>query len=242
MALIKHANANDLVRDAIVLDLGNIRQEAHKLRLRAQAQADRIVENAKLERDRLLADAKELGFELGKAEGLVAGLEEGKEQGYTEALAEHQEKLDTLTQTMQAALDSFDASREALADAAREDVLRFAIALAQRVTKRAIEADPKAVEHQLDAALALVLNPTKLRIVVHPDDAQTARKALPSLLSRFASDVHTELIEDDTLPNGSAIVRTDHGSVNANTLEQLDRIVERIQPAPVDQATPLDDT
>ncbi|MFG0257325.1 MAG: FliH/SctL family protein [Phycisphaerales bacterium JB043] len=238
MALIKNANADTLARDAVVLDLGNISQEAQRLRAQAEAEAQRILDEASAERDTLTRDAHEIGYTEGKAQGIADGLEQGRAQGRDEAMAAQQDRLDTLASALQAALDAHASSRASLADRAREDVLRLALTLAQRVTKRAIELDPEAVLAQLEAALALVLNPTRLRIAIHPDDAQTAREALPGLLARFSKDTDAELLEDDTLPRGSAIIRTDQGEVDANIDEQLDRIVSLVRPSSVDSATP----
>jgi len=69
MALIKAAQTGDLQREAIVLDLGDLRRQAADLRAAAEATAERIVDEARRQAKALTDGAAERGH----AEGLERG-------------------------------------------------------------------------------------------------------------------------------------------------------------------------
>lgn len=231
MALIKHAEARDLAREAIVLDLGDLARQGEQLRSRSKAEADAILANARAERDRLLAGAREEGRREGLELGLAEGRRQGAEQGRAEALAEAKASLDAMVAAWTSALGSFEGQRDAMLLEARRDVLRLALKIAEKVTKRAIRLDPAVVKDQLAAVLSLVTKPTGLTIAVHPDDLARARETLPALCERLARGSHVELVADASLAPGSCVARTaGGGEIDASIDGQLDRIVEALLP------------
>jgi flagellar assembly protein FliH len=110
-------------------------------------------------------------------------------------------------------------------------VLALAISIAERVIKRRIEIDPALVADQLAAALALTVSPSRLAIRTSPDDLETAKTILPTLLHRFTESPNITIEPDPALSRGSVTLRTDKGEVDATIETQLDRIVEVILPA-----------
>ena len=55
MPLIKEQSAAPAIRDAIVLDLGDLAQQATRLKQEARDQAQRIVEEAKQQAEQIVA-------------------------------------------------------------------------------------------------------------------------------------------------------------------------------------------
>ena len=197
MALIKHANAAQIAREAIVLDLGDLTRQGQALIESARARADQILAEARAERDRLVAGAAEKG----RAEGLAKGLDEGRAKGRNEgraaALAEHRDELARLAASWQGALDEFAAQRQMLLNHAHADILKLAAMIAERVVS-AIELDSGVVTDQVRAVLASVTRPTELLLRVHPEDLETARAAMPELLAAFEL-VRADVIGDPSL-------------------------------------------
>ncbi len=231
MTVIKHADRDRLTRNAIVLDLGDIRRTAEAMESSARAKARSIIDDATAERARILAGAHEQGFAEGRTAGDARGLIEGRERGRAEAIEttklEAAQTLDAWTK----ALDLFESKRDELLLDARGQVLALAITIAERVIKRRIETDPTVVADQLAAALALTVNPSRLSIRTSPDDLETAKTILTTLLQRFTTSPNVTIEPDPDLPRGSVILRTDNGEVDATIETQLDRIVEMILPA-----------
>lgn len=229
MGLIRNAAAATLAREAIVLDLGDLQRQGELLKRRASEEAERILAAARRERDRLVAGAADEGRAAGAAEGMAQGLAEGREQGRAEAIEERRAELDALIGGWTAALAEFNARRERLLSEARVDVLKLALQVAERITRRAIQQNPAIVQDQVRAVLAAVARPTRLTLCVHPDDAPIAGEILPEV--HAAMGEHAELVVDAALERGSCVARTEEGAkIDASIETQLRRIVEALLP------------
>lgn len=232
MALIRRADAGDATRDALVLDLGDLARQGEAILRQARTRAASVIESAQKERDRLIADARQVGTLQGIEEGKREGLAKGAEEGAAKAIAQTKAQVATLVASWDAALAQFSSQRESMLIQARQDVLALALEIASRVTRRQIAADPRAVEPALEAALSLVMRPTRARLAVSPEDEALARQLLPELVERVGRARDVELVADPAVERGGCILRTEGGaSVDANVQTQLDRIVEALLPS-----------
>lgn len=230
MAVIKHAESGRLAKQAIVLDLGDLRRVAEAMEHEAIERATGIVTEARRERERLITGAVEKGHSDGFRAGHAEGMTEGRGVGRAEALAAMTEQLGLLKESWRAALSAFEMQRDGLLLAAESEVLALAVAVAERVTKRVVKLDGAVVKDQLASALALAVRPSRLSVEVNADDLALAQEALPGLVERLARDAHFTLGTSDALSRGSAVVRTDLGEIDASIDTQLDRIIEAILP------------
>ncbi|MEM1166930.1 MAG: FliH/SctL family protein [Planctomycetota bacterium] len=228
MPVIKHAEASSIAREAIVLDLGDLDREASRLREQAEVRAAEIITEAKAERERLISGADERGYAEGLERGRADGLKKGREAGREEALAAAKEEFAVLAARWEEALEAFSAARQGLLASARRDVVRLGAAIGEKVARRVIASDGEQVARSLEAALSVLLDPSRLVIRVHPDDAALTEEVLPSLTSRFASEPHAEIAEDATLTPGSCVVRTDRGEIDASIETMLGRVVDAV--------------
>lgn len=228
MALIKQANSASAAREAIVLNLGDLRREADRLREEALSERDRILAEARAERDRILEGASERGYEDGYREGFAKGVEQGERDGAEKAYAESVERMGSIEQSLSDAFESIDRERERLLIETKGDVLAFACTFAERVTKRIVELDPAVVESQLEAVLKLVLHATRLTVLIHPDDREACDRIAPALARTRVADSPVEFAEDETLRKGSVVLRTDRGLIDASIDAQIDRMIESL--------------
>lgn len=224
----------DVVREgsgAIVLDLGDLTRQGDVLRARAKRDAEIILEQAARERARIIAGAREEGHATGLAEGRLEGHKQGLAEGRAAALAERRSHLTTLEQSWNAALAELTAGRERLLQDARADLVRLALTIATRVTRRTYEHDPAVVGALLAAALETISRPTRLVVRVNPEDDANAREALPALMATLTQVEHVDLRPDATLKRGSCVVSTtDGGEVDSSIGVQLDRISRALLP------------
>jgi len=228
--MISKENAPAYTRGAIVLDLGDLQRQGDVIIAQAKRKADEIIESAKRQRERLLEGAAQYGRTEGYAEGMAEGLEEGRAQGRSEALAQRAPELAVLTDRWTEALDRFESDRLLLLNQAMDSVLEFTVQFARRVTKRAVELDDQAACAQLEAALAMLLHPSRVVIAVRGDDRGVIDAALPALLEKFDEIEHAELVTDDGLTPGSCVVRSGSEQVEADIQRQIDRLVELVLP------------
>lgn len=250
MPLIRGNTATELAKSAVVLDLGDLQRQAELLHRQARERAEAVVDQARHERARILAGAAEQG----RAEGYARGLEEGRRSGVEQALvmavAEHQQKLEVIEASWSGALSEFAAERDALIQSATRDVINLAVLIAQRVIKRTIENDASVVQDQLAAALSVIVRPTEVAILIHPDDRPMTQRCLPGLLAAMSAIRHAEIQEDKSVARGGCVIRTrgdgsasdpGGGEVDARIATQLDRIVAALLPGPATGDVPEND-
>lgn len=231
MALIRQADRSRVTRDAVVLNLADVAAQARRVEAAAADAAARIVREAANERDRLVADAAAKGYAEGLAKGRADGYAKGRDEGKAAVMAELSPRLEELQARWATALAEFEVIRERILGELRQDAVGLALLIAQRVIKRAIDADPTIVAAQLDAVAAQLAKPTRLVVRIHPDDQPVANQALPQVLARFTNVTHAELILDPTLDRGSCVARSAGGEIDASITTQIDRIAEALVPA-----------
>ena len=230
MAVIKNVQSDRILKTAVVLDLGDLKNQGECLLNQARAEAERIINEAQLESQRLIGEAAGKGHE----EGLQRGIEEGRRQGAEEArgqvLDEYASVLQELQKRWIEAMNRWETERSEMLLNAREEILTFAFVLAEKIVHRAIEFDPGVVKDQVVAALRLIANPTSVRIVVHPQDREMLDYALPEIIERMHALEQIELLEDESMLRGGCRVITKGGEIDATIDTQFTRIVETLLP------------
>lgn len=237
MALIRSANAANLMRDAVVLDLGDLQRQGSAIIARAQSEAERIIAEAKAERERILDGAAEQGRTEGLARGVDQGRKLGAEQARVEALGARQQELEALIGAWREQLAAFSAQRDSFVQAAERDVIRLAVLIAEKIVKRQIAADPSVVIDQVRSVLGTVIRPTEAVLAVHPEDRPLVESALAGLLAQFPAVRNVSLVEDGRVARGSCVARMRDpetagagGEVDASIDEQLGRILSVLLP------------
>lgn len=233
MALIRQVDLGQATNGAVPLDLEDLRLRAEALKHHAMEEAERIVREARAERKRLIAGAEEKGHAEGLERGLAEGRERGQAEGHAAASKAHAAALAALESAWRGALEAFEGDRREMLRRAREDVLRLAIRMGEKVTKRLVECDEGVVGAQLAEVLALHARPTALTVAVHPDDLALAREAVPGMIDAAGECEHVTIVADGTLTRGSCVARTQGGGVIDATIDgQLARVVEELVPMP----------
>ncbi len=243
MALIKSHHAGTLLKDAIVLDLGDLRRQAAQVRERAEAQARELVEEARRSAERLAAGVREealaRGLEQGLTEGRAKGLEEGRRQGREEALKQAGPRLRAAAEAFDAVATELRGRREELLREARRSVLEVALRLAERVVHRYAEVDGQTVVRQLDAALSHVAQPVDALARVHPDDLAAVEAAMAELGRRHELGAALRVEADAAVGRGGCVLQYGQGRLDATLETQLRRLAELVIPdrAPVEPLT-----
>lgn len=231
MALIRQTEKSSPLADAIVYRLGDLVREGTVLREQTTRQVESMLADARAERDRLVAGGREEGLKLGREQGYREGFSKGEEAGRTQAISQVSSQLGALLKGWQKTLDEFEKDRDTLLLEARTEVLRLAVEIARAVVKREIGFRPESVVDQAEAALRMIVRPSRVRLSIHPEDRPLLEQALPGLLARCANATHVELQDNAQSQRGECIVRTAGGEIDAGIAVQLERIVETILPA-----------
>lgn len=229
MGLIKRGQLDAAVRDAVRLNLTDIQRQAQQILAQARQQADAVRLGAERERKLILSGAAEQGRNDGYAQGLQKGMEEGRAQAREESLAKHGAELAALLEGWQRSLHAFESRREEMLQGARQDVVRLAIAIAERVVAGVVGHDERVVVSQVEEVLALLSGQTRLTLTIHPDDEAVLAQALPDLQRSLGDSRHVELVKDASIQRGSCVAHTPiGGSVDASIGTRLDRVVAEL--------------
>jgi flagellar assembly protein FliH len=230
MALIKSANSSAMLKRAVVLDIGDLGQQAARILSRAKEEAQAILEQARAEEQRLIGDASQRGFEQGMAKGLAEGRETGRADGRAQALAESAEQLAVLIERWTAALNAWESQKAEMIHSAREDALIFVFELARKVVHRVIATDPSVVCDQVEHALRVITKPGILAVCVHPEDRPILAEALPQILETSSRCEHAEIRDDPAVARGGCVITSARGRIDATIQTQLDRIALALLP------------
>ncbi|MDG2020674.1 MAG: FliH/SctL family protein [Phycisphaerales bacterium] len=249
MPIVKKVQARELLTSAVVLNLGDVQREAGRMVESARAEAESILTAARAEAARLTECAAGIGraegTAAGEAAGRAEGLAEGTAQGREEAIASMSERLETIATGWNEALDGLVASRDAIREEARRDLLRLSLAIAERVLGRLPAHDPSLVETQVSGAIEMLTGSTSLRISLHPEDLPAIERHLPSVMTRIrgGAEADVSIETDPAIIRGGCMVRAGDGEIDARLDVQMSKIVsglfpELLEAPPAESAVP----
>jgi len=227
MGLIK---SNTTPASIAAFSMRDIESHAKALILRAQQQADQILAGVKTECVELRQKAYDEGYAAGNQDGLKKGTEDGRASGKQAALGEHRANLEQLAKSLTQCVQQIDDSRSYMESAAGAEVIKLAVAIARRVTKRQGAKDSNVLTDNLREAMKLVVHSADVRIAVHPTQKQTLSDVLPQLRIQWPNVTHVELIEDAALAPGGCSIFTTRGQIDADLDRQVDRVASDLLP------------
>jgi flagellar assembly protein FliH len=149
-------------------------------------------------------------------EAHAAGAREGETAGRNRATAELQPVIARLTQSIQEVANL----RARLRHEAEADVVQLALAIARRVIRRELAADPDALRGLVVAALEKLQGQEVSRVKVHPSHAAT----VTSCLQQAHTGGLVEVLSDPSREPGSVIFETTRGNLDASVDSQLQEI------------------
>jgi len=232
MPVVKSNQAPSILKDAVVLDLGDVSRQAGRIRMAAEAQAGQIISDAEREAQALIEKAESIGFKQGCEAGIEQGTQQGHEQGYAEALKQTRDELAQLQTAWKDVAEQLDGQRREMDSEARQSVLTFALKMAERLILRVIEVDATVVVDQVAQALATITDPMDVSVHIHPGDRDILAEAMPQLMSEFDQFKHVHLIDDTAISRGGCIVTYGQGQIDATVQKQIDRVIDVILPPP----------
>ncbi len=210
--------------------MADIEDGARRILLRARQQADQLLAAAQTEGEKIKEQAKTEGHAQGLREGTQRGLEQGKQAGEKQALNEFKPQLQQSMNALNEGAKILSEKRGELESSGLAEVIKLAIAIARRVTKRQGIFDEQVLTANLEEAMKLVVQHADLRIAIHPKQRQTLDSALPQLGLKWASLKHVEIEEDASISPGGCRITTCQGSISADLDVQLDRVVADLLP------------
>lgn len=227
-AILKADNAQAQHAAPSVFHLRDLIGEAEQVIERARAQATRIIDEARQQAAALHKQTREQAYEEGFAEGREAGRQQGAAEAFAEAQATFETELGHLAKNLDETIKEASRERRRCLQAAEQDLLSFAIDLAQRVTKFAGASHCEVAQENLRSALPLVMARSDITVRAHPDDLAALKRFAAQLANDLADQPHITFVEDSTISRGGVHVGTDMGEVDATLDAQLEQIARAL--------------
>jgi flagellar assembly protein FliH len=172
----------------------------------------RIVEQAVAEAERIREQAR--------GEGYAEGHRAGRELGSAE--------ISSAARALEQALRDIDALRTEVADTVETDAIELALELAEKILATTLELRPELILDVIRGALRRLGDRRRVIVAVNPDNLETVRQLIGELPGRGSGIEHCEVVSDERVGFGGAVVRTVEGEVDVSVQTQLERAREVI--------------
>lgn len=239
-----HKDALSALEEAVAGDAIH-REAAARERLLAQAAVQRaeVLREAKQEAGRIVAAAKGEAAELlraaeaardevarvteaarvqGHREGFDAGFQEGVVAGREEGI----KGLHDLTRTLETVIDDALAKRASALETAREDLVKLAVAIAEKILARELARDSDFLNSVVDSVIPGLDRERIKALRVAPDTlAEWEQDAAEFVRAKRRYDA-LQIVADDSLGSGDVVIDTEWGFVDGRLRHRWQRIME----------------
>lgn len=195
-------------------------------------QAEKTLEDAKLQAGRCLAEAKAQAEEIKKQayeEGYRQGQQDGFQQGMSDAASEMRT---TLREAVDKAQHIIAAARQEAQDMimdAERQIVELALAVSRKILAREIEENPMVVLPIVKAALEKVRDQEQIVVRVNPDDYDMVLQARRDLQMMVGREQALTIVADHTVGVGGCLIDTPCGTVDAKLDTQFDAIKKSLE-------------
>jgi flagellar assembly protein FliH len=191
-----------------------------------KADAEAIVDRAASDAEALLRQAESTALDLvSQAQARAAALEEearrrGRDDGYAEGYDAGKAELEPVIATVRQMLEGITAQRTHVITAAEPELVRLAMAIAERIVHTEVANNREVVVENVRSALTRLVSREVVTLRVNPIDHETIRQFRDAIVA--ASDVaHLRVVEDQRVDRGGVVVETDAGTIDAKIATQL---------------------
>jgi flagellar assembly protein FliH len=205
-------NYDDLRRNCD-LHIEQAREQARQILAEARAEAREIRDSASAQ---------------GKDEGLRAGFEAASNLIETRAgeLAHQgiQEQLRTVLPAFREAARALAIERDRWLSAWEGAAVGLSAAIAGRILRRELAADPAVSAAVLREALELAAGTPIVSVRLNPDDVAGLGDCAAQSTAALAGLAQAQIVPDDSISRGGCLIETRHGVIDARIETQLERI------------------
>lgn len=164
--------------------------------------------------EEITSQAHAEGYEVGHKEGFEYGHNEGLEEG-RKAVQERVNRLDEILSVLDQPFLKLDQQVE-------QEVITLVIAMVRQLVRREIKADPQQIVGVVREALGVLpVNARRIRVLLHPEDAELVREAY----TLGDSDQKWQIIEDPVIARGGCRVYTENSQIDATLESRLNALI-----------------
>ena len=206
----------------------DLRREADQLLAGAKAEAQRILDAARLEAEQHKEDSLKAARETGREEGLQEAAREIERQAADLSEQRISAQLQTALPALLAAAESLQAERDRWLVRWEQTAVRLGVAIAEKLMQRQIAARPEFATEMITNALRLAAGQPQLTVFLHPEDLSAWGDRAPEIVRSLTACADTVLVPDPTAMRGGCRIETRHGEIDARVETMLHRIAEEL--------------
>jgi flagellar assembly protein FliH len=191
-----------------------------------KADADAIVDRAAADAEAMLHEAQIRAMELiDAAQARVMKIEadardRGHDDGVAAGTASANAEMSAMMQTMRELIESARAERREIIESAEPELVRLALAIAERVVHQHIAVEPAVVVDNVRQALTRLVAREIVTVRLNPADLEVIREHRDAIVA--STDVeHLRIVEDQRVDRGGVVIETESGTIDAKVATQL---------------------
>lgn len=148
------------------------------------------------------------------------------QEGYNEGL----EKAKTDLVALKSNIGAFMSAEKKVFDAIAPDIIEISLDIARKIIKHEVQIDPQIViDTVMDILKNIPKNEPQITIKVNTTQAQYVKDTLPEQLTLLGVESKLNIVADDNITEGSCVVQTNNGVVDASIDAQIDIIQKALK-------------
>ncbi|MBQ9494677.1 MAG: flagellar assembly protein FliH [Treponema sp.] len=187
-------------------------QTAEEIVKKAQEQAQNLIQEAKIQQQKVESEAHNKGFD------------EGHEEGYREGEAE----ANRLIERMHVMLNAVMQRREDILRDTETQIVELVILMTRKVVKIISENQKSVIMSNVLAALKKVKGRGEVTLRVNLEDVKLTTEHIDDFIKRVENIRGITVVEDSSVEKGGCIVETDFGAIDARISSQLSELENRV--------------
>ena len=154
-----------------------------------------------------------------------------RDAGLAEAAATLVHEREQLAAQLTAAREEINGERERFFREAEPELLKLAIAIAEKVIGREVSEHPDIVLDHIRKSVKRIKDKSELRIRVNPDDLQLVKEGRAELLASVDGVEKVEVTDDRRVGRGGCVIESPNGTLDgriATQLRELERTIAKV--------------
>lgn len=194
----------------------------------AQAEAQRIFDNARIQAAELLEQVKRKAHDAGLNDGLRAAEIRIEQVASDRAQDIADSKIQSALPAIDQASDALRRKRDELIDSWEDSAVEVCFALAEQIVHQHLRVRPDSLREMIAVPLRLVAGCDRIELRIHPDDCNVLGQPPEDFVSDLSGCRDVRLVKDSSVTRGGCVVTTNDGEIDAQIETQLKRIAAEL--------------
>ena len=153
-----------------------------------------------------------------------------KDAAYQEGYNQGLEKAKADLVALKSNIGAFMSAEKKVFDAIAPDIIEISLDIARKIIKHEVQIDPQIViDTVMDILKNIPKNEPQITIKVNTTQAQYVKDTLPEQLTLLGVESKLRIVADDNITEGSCVVQTNNGVVDASIDAQIDIIQKALK-------------